>query len=90
MSVDRVPYNYTYLLIAVWVLGMCSIALYEGPTLAVQTTAGSLAVFAFLRAVLRPGVMPSVRGRVFDVIMLLVGAAALFSLVSVADTPLPM
>lgn len=90
MSTDRVPRTPTYLILPVWVVGICAAALYEGPVLAVHAAAYSLLVFAALRLFLPEGIVPSVRGRALDVVFPVVGAILLFLLAPIADTPMSL
>ncbi|MCI1676452.1 MAG: hypothetical protein LKJ57_05355 [Ancrocorticia sp.] len=87
---QRVPNTLTYLGLIAWVVGMCALAIYIGPVTAVYGTGISLLIFAVLRAVLPVGTVPGARGRWFDAVLLVLGAAALFLLAPIAATPMSL
>jgi len=76
-----------YIVLVVWTIGICVAAFVWTTRFAVTAMAASFVVFAVLRATLPGGVLPHVRGRVFDVTIYMLTAGMLLFLSQWANTP---
>jgi hypothetical protein len=76
-----------YIVLVVWTIGICVAAFVWTTRFAVTAMAASFVVFAVLRATLPGGVLPHVRGRVFDVAIYMLTAGMLLFLSQWANTP---
>ncbi len=87
---QRVPSDWIYVAAVLWLVCVTALAFLASAVVATRVLAGSLVIIGLARGALRPGIIPTVRSRVFDVSVYLLLASVLAYLSSWAAIPVVM
>ena len=90
MANERVPSNGIYVGVALWLTAVSALAFLSTAAIAVRVFAGSFVILGLLRAFSPAGVIPTVRGRIFDVTVYFLLAGVLAYLSTWATIPTVM
>lgn len=81
------PRPILYAALVAWIAVVCMLAVVEDVRLAVLALAAVMAGMALLRAVLPTGMLPTIRGRFWDTVTLLLFAFLLYQLAEWGNAP---